>query len=284
MLDVRTENTRRKHPHDDAPDTAALFRRIAALPDGPEKTALRQDAVCAWMPMATRLAGRFRNRGESFADLEQVARLGLVRAVSRYDPEVGTAFASYAVPTIVGEVKRHFRDHMWAVHVPRRAKELRQQVHTANRELADSPTSEGPAVAEIAAHTGLSEQEVRRGQGALECFTTQSLDASLDRFEDDYPLAATLGRDDPGFDRAIDRASLRPLVQALPEQERRILYLRFFCDMTQRRIGDELGFSQMYISRLISATCARLRDQVLAGAGAPHRVVDRRGRRPHGDR
>lgn len=284
MLDVRTENTRRKHPHDDAPDTAALFRRIAALPDGPEKTALRQDAVCAWMPMAARLARQFRNRGEFLEDLEQVARLGLVKAVSRYDPELGTAFASYAVPTIVGEVKRHFRDHLWAVHVPRRAKELRQQVRTAGRELGGSVNGLGPAASEIAAHTGLSEQEVRRGQGALECFTTQSLDASLDRFEDDYPLAATLGRDDPGFDQVIDRASLRPLVEALPEQERRILYLRFFRDMTQRRIGDELGVSQMYISRLISTTCARLRDQVLAGAGAPHRVMDQRTRRPHGHR
>ncbi|WP_407560523.1 SigB/SigF/SigG family RNA polymerase sigma factor [Streptomyces sp. 184] len=274
MPAVRTESNRRKHPHDDAPDTAALFRRIAALPDGPEKTALRQDAVCAWMPMATRLARRFRNRGESFADLEQVARLGLVRAVSRYDPEAGTAFASYAVPTIVGEVKRHFRDHTWAVHVPRRAKELRQQVHTAGRELGDSDDSRGPAVSEIAAHTGLSEQEVRLGQGALECFTAQSLDAPLDRAEDDFPLAATLGDDDPGFDRVIDRAVLRPLLQALPERERRLLYLRFFCEMTQSRIGEELGVSQMRISRLLSATCARLRDQALAD---PRPTAPRKG-------
>ncbi|MFC7219443.1 SigB/SigF/SigG family RNA polymerase sigma factor [Streptomyces polyrhachis] len=280
MLDVRTTSTGRKHSHHDTPDTEALFVRIAALPDGPERSALRRQAVCAWMPMATRLAGRYRNRGESFADLEQVARLGLVKAVARYDPTVGIAFPGYAVPTIVGEMKRHFRDHLWAVHVPRRAQELRRRVRTARHELDGSLDCRGPSVPELVAHTGLSEGEVRLGQGALECFATLSLDTALDRGTDDLPLAVTLGREDPGFERVVDRAALRPLLRALPERERRILYLRFFREMTQSQIAEELGVSQMHISRLITLICARLRDQVLAAtapavtAPAAHRTGD----------
>jgi RNA polymerase sigma-B factor len=266
MTHVRMHSTRSKHPHDDAPDTAAAFRRIASLPDGPEKSALQQEVVCAWMPMAVRLAGRFRNRGESFEDLRQVAQLGLVKAVSRFNPDFGTAFASFAVPTIVGEVKRHFRDYLWAVHVPRRVQELRIQVRSAGNELCRSPDGPGSEVSEIAAYTGLSEQEVRLGQGALESFTALSLEAPLVPHEDDYSLADTLGSVEPGFDRIVDRDALRPLLRALPEREQRILYMRFFCEMTQLRIAEQLGISQMHVSRLITRTCAHLRDQVMADA------------------
>ncbi|MDQ0941929.1 SigB/SigF/SigG family RNA polymerase sigma factor [Streptomyces sp. V1I1] len=266
MTHVRMHSTRTKHPHDDAPDTAAAFRRIASLPDGPEKSALQQEVVCAWMPMAVRLARRFRNRGESFEDLRQVAQLGLVKAVSRFDPDFGTAFANFAVPTIVGEVKRHFRDCLWAVHVPRRVQELRMEVRSAGNELCRSLDDHGPPVSEIAAHTGLTEQEVRLGQGALESFTPLSLEAPQVPYEDDYSLAETLGCAEPGFDRVVDREALRPLLRALPEREQRILYLRFFCEMTQIRIAEQLGISQMHVSRLIIRTCAQLRDQVMAGA------------------
>lgn len=162
---VRTQSPRIAHRYADAPDTDAAFRRIAALPDGPERSALRQDVVCAWMPMAVRLARRFRHRGESFEDLQQVAQLGLVKAVSRFDPGFGTAFPSFAIPTILGEVKRHFRDELWIVHVPRRVQELRGRVRSADRELSTSPGGSTPAVHEIAAHTGLTEAEVRLGQG-----------------------------------------------------------------------------------------------------------------------
>src|SRR3954470_21777825 len=124
-----------RHSHHDAPDTTAQFRRISALPEGPRKEALRQDVVRAWMPMAERLAGQFRNRGESAEDLRQVAMLGLVKAVKRYEPDRGSAFTSFAVPTVVGEIKRHFRDHMWGVHVPRRVQELRNRVRAAVQDL-----------------------------------------------------------------------------------------------------------------------------------------------------
>jgi RNA polymerase sigma-B factor len=260
---ARTQSPRSARPYDDAPDTDAAFRRIAALPDGPERSALRQEVVCAWMPMAGRLARRFRHRGETFEDLKQVAQLGLVKAVSRFDPSLGTAFPSFAIPTILGEVKRHFRDELWIVHVPRRVQELRGQVRSAGNECASFNGHE-PSVHEIAAHTGLTEAEVRLGQGALESFTALPMDAVPGRSERSYPLTDTVGGTEPGFDLIVNREALRPLLRALPERERQILYMRFFCEMTQSRIALQLGLSQMHVSRLITRICARLRVQVMA--------------------
>ncbi|WP_369189493.1 SigB/SigF/SigG family RNA polymerase sigma factor [Streptomyces sp. R08] len=259
----RTQSRRSARTYDGTPDTDAVFRRIAALPDGPERSALRQEVVCAWMPMAVRLARRFRHRGETFDDLKQVVQLGLVKAVFRFDPSLGTAFPSYAIPTILGEVKRHFRDSLWIVHVPRHVQDLRIQVRFAVQECG-APGGREPSVPEIAAHTGLTEAEVRLGQGALESFAALSLDAVPGRAEQSAPLTETLGDMEPGFDRIVNREALRPLLRALPERERRILYMRFFCEMTQSRIALQLGISQMYVSRLIIRTCARLRHQMMA--------------------
>ncbi|MFT2014289.1 SigB/SigF/SigG family RNA polymerase sigma factor [Streptomyces sp. 796.1] len=255
---------RKRHPHDDAPDTSAEFQRIDELPDGPEKDALREQVVCAWMPMAERIAATYRNRGESGEDLAQVAMLGLVKAVNRYEAGRGTAFESYAVPTIVGEVKRHFRDHLWSLHVPRRVQELRQQVRAAIQALTRTPDGRRPSVADVARHTGLTEAEVRTGMGALDSFATLSLDAELTGGADGYSLADTLGAPDPDYDRIVARESVKKSLHALPERERRILYLRFFCDMTQSRIADQLGMSQMHVSRLIHRTCSRIGQRVLA--------------------
>ncbi|MGP4090412.1 SigB/SigF/SigG family RNA polymerase sigma factor [Streptomyces sp. KR55] len=269
---ARTQSPRSAYRYDDAPDTDAAFRRIAALPDGPERTALRQEVVCAWAPMAVRLARRFRHRGESFEDLKQVAQLGLVKAVTRFAPSLGSAFPSFAIPTILGEVKRHFRDHLWGVHVPRRVQELRSQVRSAGHECASLYGRE-PSVHEIATHTGLTEAEVRLGEGALESFTSLSLDAVPGRSEHSHPLTDTFGGTEPGFDLIVNREALRPLLRALPERERQILYMRFFCEMTQSRIALQLGLSQMHVSRLIIRTCARLRDQVMAEAHDRRRTV-----------
>ncbi|MET9257486.1 SigB/SigF/SigG family RNA polymerase sigma factor [Streptomyces sp. NPDC048182] len=258
--DATTASARRRH--DDAPDTMALFGRLAALEDGPERDALRDELVAAWLPMAHRIAGRFRDRGESIEDLRQVAALGLVKAVDRFDPERG-AFESYAVPTITGEVKRHFRDRMWALRVPRRVQELRNKVRVARRELTQSPGSPEPTVADLAAHTGLTEDEVGAGMEALESFSTLSLDAELSAGDDGYSLADTLGAADGSYDVVIDRESAKEGLRRLPERERAILYMRFFEDMTQSRIADRLGISQMHVSRLISRSCARVRDEAL---------------------
>ncbi|MFE9452878.1 SigB/SigF/SigG family RNA polymerase sigma factor [Streptomyces sp. NPDC006739] len=251
-----------RRTHDDAPDTAALFARLAELEEGPERDAVRDELATAWLPMAHRIAGRFRDRGESVEDLRQVAALGLVKAIDRFDPERG-AFESYAVPTITGEVKRHFRDRMWALRVPRRVQELRNRVRVARRELTQSPGSPEPTVAAIAEHTGLTEEEVGAGMEALESFSTLSLDAELSAGEDGYSLADTLGAADSSFDVVVDREAAKEGLRRLPERERAILYMRFFEDMTQSRIADQLGISQMHVSRLISRSCARVRDEVL---------------------
>ncbi|QNP61902.1 SigB/SigF/SigG family RNA polymerase sigma factor [Streptomyces genisteinicus] len=255
----------RKHSHSDAPDTAADFRRMAELGDGPERQELRQAVVAAWLPMADRIAGRFRNRGESLEDLRQVAALGLVKAVDRYDPERG-AFESFAVPTVVGEVKRHFRDHMWALHVPRRVQDLRNRVRTARRDLVSTTSGRSPTVAEVAAHAGLSEEDTLVGLDALESFTALSLDAELPGSDDGYSLGDTLGSSDPAIDVLVDREAVKPGLRRLPEREQNILYMRFFRDMTQSSIAQTLGISQMHVSRLISRCCDQLRDEVMRDA------------------
>jgi RNA polymerase sigma-B factor len=254
------------HPHDDAPDTAEDFRTLVALPPGQQRDTLRDRIIEAWLPMAERLAGRFRSRGESYEDLRQVASLGLVKAVDRYDPERGNAFESYAVPTVTGEIKRHFRDHMWTLHVPRRVQDLRNRVRFATQDLSQTISGRRPTVAEIAEHANMSEEDVRVGLEALESFTALSLDAELPGSEDGYSLSDALGSADPALDTVVDREAVKPRLAALPERERAILYMRFFGDMTQSKIADELGISQMHVSRLISRCCDRLRDQVMRDA------------------
>lgn len=255
-----------KHPHDDAPDTTAAFQRLAVLPEGHEREVLRQETVNAWLPMAERLAGRFRNRGESLEDLRQVAALGLVKAVDRYDPGHGAAFESFAVPTITGEIKRHFRDHMWTLHVPRRVQDLRNRVRAAHQELAQTMVGRSPTVAEIAAQAGMSESEALSGLEALDSFTALSLDAELPGSEDGYSLIDAIGGPDPALDVVVDREAVKPGLRQLPERERKILYMRFFRDMTQSSIAEDLGLSQMHVSRLISRCCTQLRVQALKEA------------------
>ncbi|MGW5371433.1 RNA polymerase sigma factor SigF [Streptomyces sp. NPDC004009] len=261
-----TGSSTRPHPHDDAPDTGRSFQRLAGLPEGPERQSLRDELVRLWLPMAERIAVRFRGRGESLEDLYQVAALGLVKAVDHFDPDRGRAFEAYAVPTITGEIKRHFRDHMWTLHVPRRVQDLRNRVRGAVKELAQTTPGRAPSVGEIAAHTRLSEDEVRTGMEALECFSALSLDAEVAGTEG-YALGDSLGAPDPGFDLVIDRAAVKPCLEALPERERTILYLRFFGGMTQSRIAEQLGISQMHVSRLLSGCFDRLREELLAEAG-----------------
>ncbi|MGV9878690.1 RNA polymerase sigma factor SigF [Streptomyces sp. NPDC003006] len=256
----------KRHSHDDAPDTVEAFARLVELDEGPERDALRQEIVQAWLPMAQRLAGRFRNRGESLDDLRQVAALGLVKAVDRYDPRRGTAFESYAVPTVTGEIKRHFRDHMWTLHVPRRVQDLRNRVRFARQDLSQTVSGRAPTTAEIAEHAHMSVEDAKTGLEALDSFTALSLDAELPGSEDGYSLSDALGGADPALDIVVDREAVKPRIAQLPERERTILYMRFFGDMTQSRIADEMGISQMHVSRLISRCCDRLRDQVMRDA------------------
>jgi len=261
-----TTSSTKPHQHDDAPDTAEAFERLARLPDGPERKALRDELVRVWLPMAERIAVRFKGRGEALEDLYQVAALGLVKAVDHYDPARGHAFEAYAVPTVTGEIKRHFRDHMWTLHVPRRVQDLRNRVRQAAKELSQTTQGRPPTVAEIARHARMSQAEVRTGMEALECFSALSLDAEMPG-TDGYALADAIGGPDPAYDVVVDRVAVTPCLQALPERERTILYLRFFGGMTQSRIAEQLGISQMHVSRLLSGCFAQLREELLAEAG-----------------
>ncbi|WP_433544406.1 SigB/SigF/SigG family RNA polymerase sigma factor (plasmid) [Streptomyces sp. CA-294286] len=250
-------------PHDGTPDTDAAFRRAAALPAGSARDAVLEDITRQWLPMSERLAARYRDRGERLEDLRQVAALGLVKAVTRYDIGLGVPFLAFAVPTISGEIKRHFRDHTWSVRVPRKIQELRRRVRVAHRELAERSATE-PTTADIAAHTGLTEHEVREGSGALHAYAALSLEKALAPGDDDFSLRTTLGQADPRYDRAVDREAVRHILRTLPAREKHILYLRFFADMSQSSIAAEVGLSQMHVSRLIARTCEDIRAQVLS--------------------
>ncbi|MEU6307254.1 SigB/SigF/SigG family RNA polymerase sigma factor [Streptomyces chartreusis] len=255
----------KQHPHDDAPDTAEAFARLVGLPDGPERKVLKDELIQAWLPMAERIAVRFKGRGESLEDLYQVAALGLVKAVDHYDPARGHAFEAYAVPTITGEIKRHFRDHMWTLHVPRRVQDLRNRVRNSSKELSQQTSGRAPTVTEIAEHAQLSEDEVRTGMEALDCFSALSLEAEMPG-TDGYALGDAIGGPDPAYEIVVDRVSVTPCLQRLPERERTILYLRFFRGMTQSHIACQLGISQMHVSRLLSGCFAHLREELMAEA------------------
>ncbi|WP_189931481.1 SigB/SigF/SigG family RNA polymerase sigma factor [Streptomyces sulfonofaciens] len=251
---------RARRRHDDAPDTAAEFERMAALPEGPEREALAGRLISAWLPMAHRLARRYRDRGENLEDLEQVAALALVKAVHRYDPSYGTPFEPYAIPTIVGELRRHFRDSAWAVHVPRRVQELRNKVRATMRQMPTATTT----VARIAEAAAMSEEDVLTGMEAIHSFRSLSLDAELAGTDQGCSLADTLGKPEGRYDTVLAREAVKPCLHRLPEREREILYMRFFRDMTQSRIAEELGISQMHVSRLITRSCRSIREQVEA--------------------
>jgi RNA polymerase sigma-B factor len=212
--------------------------------------------------LARHLARRFSGRGESLEDLTQVAYLALVKAADRYDPERGVEFGAFATPTVLGEIKRHFRDKGWAIRVPRQLQELRIALSAATDELTHE-LSRSPSVGELAHHLGVSEDDVIAGLECGRAYSTQSLDPLVDPEEDDTALAAVIGTGDPGFESVENRQALRPLLADLPERERNLLELRFFQGMTQTQIAAELGISQMHVSRLLTRTLNHLRTQLL---------------------
>jgi RNA polymerase sigma-B factor len=218
--------------------------------------ALRNELVEDHVRLAEFLARRFEHRGEVLDDLKQVALVGLLKAVERFEPERGLQFSSFATPTIVGELKRHFRDRGWAVRVPRRLQELHleleRNIGTLTQELSRPPT-----IAEIAERTGASEEDVLEGMEANSLYRLQSLDAG--RPDDDTGAADTrLGVPDLELDGADDRIAVRELLYTLPERERTIVYLRFFEGLTQSEIAAHVGISQMHVSRLLTRSLGTL--------------------------
>ncbi|MFD4400094.1 RNA polymerase sigma factor SigF [Kitasatospora sp. NPDC058397] len=248
-----------------APDreaARALFVRLSALPDGsPERVELRNQLVRMHIPLVEHLARRFRNRGEPLDDLTQVATIGLIKSVDRFDHERGVEFSTYATPTIVGEIKRHFRDKGWAVRVPRRLQELRLSLTTATSELSQRH-GRSPTVHELAEHLGISEEDVLEGLESANAYSTLSLDVP-DSDDESPAVADTLGATDEALEGVEYRESLKPLLAQLPPREQKILVLRFFRNMTQSQIAAEVGISQMHVSRLLARTLAQLREKLL---------------------
>jgi RNA polymerase sigma-B factor len=219
----------------------------------------RDDAVMRYLPLARSLARRYRHTGEPMEDLEQVACIGLLHAIDRFDPTRGAAFTSFAVPTILGELRRHFRDKTWALRVPRGLQELAWKLERARDELTVS-IGRQPTVAELADHLGTGQELVLQ---ALELALAQStipIEEPGSDGEEDEPAARLPGRLDDGYDRAEDRAVLAPLLSALPERDARIVALRFCGDLTQDAIARRVGTSQMHVSRVLRRSLATLHD------------------------
>ena len=250
-------------------ETMRVLRRMAELPrDDPERARLRAEVIEDHMPYARHIAQRYGGRGAagsagasggSGEDFEQVAYLGLVKAVDNFDPEHGTGFLGYATPMIIGEIKRYFRDATWGVHVPRRMQELSGALRKATDALVHELGRE-PTIAELAEHLGADPEEVVEAIDAAGAYTTASLDHPVNTEEQGASLLDFMGEQDERFDAVIDRQVLTGLLTALGERDKRILLMRFFRGMTQAEIGEELGVSQMQISRLLNRILRELRD------------------------
>ncbi len=239
-----------------------MFRELRNLSDGsPDWVEQRDRIIERCLPLADHIARRFAGRGESRDDLVQVARIGLVNAVKRFDVELGSDFPSFAVPTIMGEVRRHFRDNSWSVKVPRRMKELHLRITAATGEMSQR-LGRAPTASELAAELGVDRDEVLDGLMAGSSYNTSSIDGTVGGGEETLALVETLGDVDPALEHVEYREALRPLLADLPERERTVLVLRFFESMTQSQIGEKLGISQMHVSRLLAKTLAQLRDRL----------------------
>ena len=227
------------------------------------RSRVRTTLTTAHLPVADHIALRYRNHGQPLEDLRQVARLGLVHAVDRFDPGRGTDFLSFAVPTITCEVRRYFRDATWAVRVPRRLKELRTTVIAAAATLSQE-LARAPRPREIADALGIPIEDVYDGLQANYAYQAEPLDPFTDGDSPELERAAHLGVVDTGLELAEGRAALYPALANLPDRERAIVIMRFFEDLTQTQIAQRIGMSQMHVSRLLAQSLAALRIEMSA--------------------
>lgn len=242
-------------------DVTALFVRMAEAPENStQQQQLRDELINRCIPLADHIARKFSGRGEPLDDLAQVARVGLVHAVDRFDVQRGSNFLSFAVPTIMGEVRRYFRDNTWAMRVPRRVKETHLRIGSAVDALSQS-LGRAPTAREIANELDVDPDEVAQAVIAGNAYQPTSIDAASVGRGADGSLLDTLGEEEVQFDRVEEYVAIRPLLASLPERERRILTMRFFESMTQTQIAQQMGISQMHVSRILTKTLARLRSQ-----------------------
>jgi RNA polymerase sigma-B factor len=243
-----------------ADDVRALLERWHVHGD----RAARDEVAARMLPLARSLARRYANKGEPLDDLEQVACVGLIKAIDRFDLSRDVRFATYAVPTIAGELKRHFRDRGWMMRVPRDVQELSGRISIVRERLVGD-LARSPTVAELATATATDEERVLEALAAAEAYRTLSLDQP---FQDGTGPLEALGDDDLGFERAEARAMLADGLHELAPREREIVRLRFFEGLTQREIAEHIGISQMHVSRLIRRTVQQLRERIAVPAAA----------------
>ncbi len=238
----------------------AQFRDTSTLEAS--RLAARDGLVALHLPLVEHCARRFRNRGEPFEDLVQVGTIGLIKSVDRFDLARGVEFSTYATPTIIGEIKRYFRDKGWAIRVPRRLQELRMQIAATTAELTQL-LGRSPTPRELAEAMGCSVEEIVEGIESSNAYSTLSLDATDDSGADGgVSMLEMMGLDDEDLEQIEIRESIKPLIEALPSREKRILLLRFFKNKTQSEIAAEIGVSQMHVSRLLSRTLDQLRSSL----------------------
>ncbi|MFH8403699.1 RNA polymerase sigma factor SigF [Streptomyces sp. NPDC018019] len=236
-----------------------LFERLESLEEGTHEFAyVRNTLVELNLALVKFAASRFRSRSEPMEDIVQVGTIGLIKAIDRFELSRGVEFPTFAMPTIVGEIKRFFRDTSWSVRVPRRLQELRLDLAKAGDELAQQ-LDRSPTVSELAERLGITNDEVVEGMAASNAYTASSLDAQPEEDDNEGALADRIGYEDHGLEGIEYVESLKPLIAELPPRDRKILSLRFVANMTQSEIGEELNISQMHVSRLLSRTLVRLR-------------------------
>lgn len=248
---------------DEYEDVPAMFVAMRKLPAESHQHRVARDRIAArCLPMADHVARHFNNRGEALEDLTQVARVGLLNAINRYDADKGSNFVAFAIPTMMGEVRRHFRDHGWTMHVPRRIRDLHVQISRARTYLTQE-LDRAPTAGELAASLGVDHEQIVECLVAADAYQLRSIDAPVES-DDQRPrmVADTFGQVDDGIERVLDRTAVRPLLEALPEVERQVLYLRFFESKTQSQIAAQIGTSQMQVSRILSRTLAKLREEL----------------------
>lgn len=264
MPTVRTEPTGFRRSAGPELHDARAVSLIAALqrlaPDDPARPRLRDEAITAWLPMARRLTRRYARHGEVLDDLVQVATVGLIKAVDRFDAAQGVEFTAYAIPTILGELKRHFRDKTWAVRAPRRLQEMRLAITGAGNDL-EQTLGRSPTIPELAVHLGVSEEDVIEGLEGARAYRTISLSTPI-RPEDGLELGDSLGAEDSDFARTELRLSLGPAMALLPKRQQFIVTAYFYGNQSQAKIAGQLGLSQMHVSRLLAAALAALRERL----------------------
>jgi RNA polymerase sigma-B factor len=239
------------------------FDKMAGYqPRDPHREVARAKIIRLCLPLADHIARRFTGRGEGYEDLEQVARVGLVLAVDRYDIGRGSSFLSFAVPTIMGEVRRHFRDRTWATQVPRRLKDLQMRIGPATERLAQD-LGRMPTVRELSVELDTDIVDVTQAMVAAGTYRSSSLDDIDEDENGNTPHGAWLGADEPCYRLTEDAMAVRPLIAELPQRERRILVMRFFESKTQTQIARAMDMSQMQVSRILMRTLRRLRELAL---------------------